>query len=119
MVLPHVGAPRLYPEENFKDFAYPKDIKGLSHWHRWIDAIVDGTKTSDGFDYAGPLSEAVQLGNVATLAARPPTPKRGSNVVKDPPVLKWDAENLRFTNSPEGNALLTKTYRPGWEVPPA
>ena len=119
MVLPHVGGPRLYPVENFKDFTYPKDIKGLSHWHRWIDAIVEGTKTSDGFDYAGPLSEAVQLGNLATRVARPPMPKRGSNVVKDPPVMNWDAENLRFTNSPEANALLTKTYRPGWEVPAA
>ena len=119
MVLPHVGGPRLYPVENFKDFTYPKDIKGLSHWHRWIDAIVEGTKTSDGFDYAGPLSEAVQLGNLATRVARPPMPKRGSNVVKDPPVMNWDAENLRFTNNPEANALLTKTYRPGWEVPAA
>src|SRR5688572_16339760 len=119
MLLPHLAGPRFYPVENFKDFAYPKDIKGLSHWHRWIDAILDGSKTSDGFDYAGPLSEAVQLGNVATRAVRAPIPKRGSNIVKNPPVLNWDAENLRFTNSPEANALLTKTYRPGWEVPAA
>ena len=119
MVLPHVGGPRLYPVENFKDFTYPKDIKGLSHWHRWIDAIVEGSKTSDGFDYAGPLSEAVQLGNVATRAARPPMPKRGTNVVKEIPVMNWDSEKLRFTNYPEANALLSKTYRPGWEVPAA
>ena len=33
--------------------------------------------------------------------------------------LKWDAENLRFTNNVEANALLTKTYRKGWEVPAA
>jgi hypothetical protein len=65
------------------------------------------------------LSEAVQLGNVATRAVRPPTPKRGSNVVKNPPVMKWDAANLRFTNNPEANALLTKSYRKGWEVPAA
>jgi hypothetical protein len=119
MVVPHVGGPRLYPLENFKDFAYPKDIKGLSHWHRWIDAILEGTKTSDGFDYAGPLSEAVQLGNIATRAARPSPPKRGTNVVKDALVLQWDAAKLRFTNSPEANAMLTKAYRPGWEVPAA
>jgi predicted dehydrogenase len=119
MVLPHVGGPRLYPLENFAGFAYPKDIKGLNHWHRWVDAILEGGKTTDGFDYAGPLSETVQLGNVATRVARPPLPKRGSNIVKDPPVLKWDAENLRIVNNPEANALLTKTYRAGWEVPAA
>jgi predicted dehydrogenase len=119
MVLPHVGGPRLYPVENFKGFAYPKDIKGLNHWHSWVDAILAGGRTTDGFDYSGPLSETVQLGNVATRVARPPLAKRGTNVVKDEPPLLWDAANLRFTNSPEANRLLTKTYRPGWDVPAA
>jgi predicted dehydrogenase len=121
MVLPHVGGPRLYPEENFKGFVYPKEPKIASHWHRWIDAILEGGKTTDGFDYAGPLSETVQLGNVATRYARPPTPKRGNNTVapKDTNLLQWDAENLQFTNAPAANALLTKKYRPGWEVPAA
>jgi predicted dehydrogenase len=121
LVLPHVGGPRLYPVETFKDFAYPKDLKGTNHWHRWIDAIVDGAKTTAGFDYAAPLTETVQLGNVATRACRAPKPKRGSNVhaARDVNTLKWDAANLRFTNHEEANALLTKTYRAGWEVPAA
>src|SRR6185503_17505697 len=53
LVLGHIAAPRLYPLEKFKDYAYPKDLKGLNHWHRWVDAIVGGTKTTCGFDYAG------------------------------------------------------------------
>lgn len=121
MLLPHVAGPRLYPVENFVGFTYPKDLKGLNHWHRWIDAIVEGSKTTAGFDYAGPLSETVQLGNVATRACLPPTPKRGSNTqaARDVNVLKWDAKNLKITNNAEANALLTKTYRAGWEVPAA
>jgi predicted dehydrogenase len=121
MVLPHVGGPRLYPVENFKDYVLPKEPMIASHWHRWVDAIVQGGKTTDGFDYAGPLSETVQLGNVATRAARPPLPKRGDNslVPKSVNTLEWDAANLRFTNSEKANALLTKVYRPGWEVTPA
>lgn len=119
MVLPHVGGPRLYPQENFTGFTYPKDIKGLNHYHRWIDAILGGEKTTAGFDYAAWLAETVQLGNVATRVIRPPKPKRGSNVVKDSPVLEWDAAACRITNNPEANALLTKSYRPGWEVTPA
>ena len=120
MVLPHVGGPRLYPVENFKDYTAPKEPKIASHWHRWIDAIIEGGRTTDGFDYAGPLSETVQLGNVATRAVRPPQPKRGDNALgREASVLVWEAERLQFPKNPEFNALLTKVYRPGWEVPPA
>ena len=34
-------------------------------------------------------------------------------------VLEWDAENLRFKNNEDANALLRRTYRKGWEVSPA
>ncbi|MSU47695.1 MAG: Gfo/Idh/MocA family oxidoreductase [Opitutus sp.] len=121
LVLPHVGGPRLYPVDNFSGFAYPKDIKGLNHYHRWLDAIVDGTKTTDGFDYAGWLSEAAQLGNVATRFPRRPAKPTGKLSVEsgEMNLLEWDHENLRITNNVEANALLTRVYRPGWEVSPA
>lgn len=119
MVLPHVGGPRLYPTENFPGFVYPKDMKGLNHSHRWVDAILSGEKTSAGFDYAGWLSETVQLGNVATRAAIPPEGKKGTSAAPEPRALAWDPDAFRFTNSPEATALLTKTYRRGWEIPAA
>ena len=121
MVLPHFSGPRLYPVENYTAFAYPKDIRGLNHYHRWVDAILDGTKTSDGFEYAGWLSEAAQLANVATRVPRRPVKSDGrlTAAPEEMNVLEWDAENLRITNNPAANALLTRVYRPGWEVPPA
>ena len=61
-----------------------------------------GTKTTDGFDYAGPLSETVQLGNVA---ARLPGQK-----------LDWDSVAMKFTNVEAANRMLTKSYRKGFEV---
>ena len=30
--------------------------------------------------------------------------------------LEWDAENLRVTNAPEANALLSREYRAGWTL---
>ena len=70
MVLAHVGGPRMYPLEKYKGFNYPKEV-GLNHRHRWVDGIFANEKTSDGFHYAGPLAETVQLGNVATRFAAP------------------------------------------------
>lgn len=104
MVLQHVGMPKLYPVEKFADYEMPAETT-LNHWHVWVDAILAGTQTSDGFHYAGPLTETTQLGNVAALL-----PGRE---------LAWDAEALKITNVEEANALLTKEYREGFEVPPA
>ena len=33
--------------------------------------------------------------------------------------LQWDAESFRIPNHPAAHALLTNSYRPGWEVPAA
>ena len=73
MVLPHVAMPQLYPQAKYAGFAMP-DVKGTNHWHDWVDAVIAGQKTTDGFEYAGPLSETVQLGNIAADC-----PARNSN----------------------------------------
>lgn len=101
LVLPHVAMPALYPVEKYADFRMPEE-SNLNHWHVWVDAVLEGTRTSDGFHYAGPLTETVQLGNVA---ARLPGVS-----------LTWDAEALAVTDVAEANALLTKQYRAGWEI---
>ena len=101
MVLPHIGMPQLYRQSKSVEFK-PVDVKGLNHWHVWVDAIQSNTKTSDGFHYAGPLTETVQLGNIAALH---PEQK-----------LEWDAKSLRITNAAEANSLLTKKYRNGFAV---
>ena len=102
LVLPHVAMPQLYPEGNFPSDQIKKEA-GVNHYHVWVDAVLAGTKTTDGFEYAGPLTEAVQLGNVATRMA-------GTT-------LEWEAPALRFRNHPAANQLLTKQYRSGWEIP--
>ncbi|MEZ5387302.1 MAG: Gfo/Idh/MocA family oxidoreductase [Prosthecobacter sp.] len=115
LVQAHVAGPRLYPVDKFKGFKYPKE-EGRSHWHTWIDACLAGEKTSDGFHYAGPLAETVQLGNVATRLAIPKIDPVTGRMEEADKVLEWDAANLRFTNAPEADKLLTKTYRKGFEV---
>jgi predicted dehydrogenase len=124
MMLPHIAMPSLYPEEKFGKNLNPGDlarrarakdkptdkvaidlpdfVEGSSHYHAWVDAITQGHETTDNFAYAGPLTEAVQLGNVAS---------RFSGVK-----LEWDAAAMKFPNKPEAEALLTKEYRKGWEL---
>ncbi|MEK0450399.1 MAG: hypothetical protein RL088_2667 [Verrucomicrobiota bacterium] len=99
MVLPHVGTPALYPADKF-----PKQEKvaGANHYHLWVDGIIANARTTDGFHYAGPLTEAVQLGNVATRV-----PGK---------LLNWDTAALKVTNSDEAQKLITKEYRKGFGI---
>lgn len=117
MVLAHVAGPRLYPVEKFQGFQYPKET-GLSHWHRWVDGIFANQKTSDGFHYAGPLAETVQLGNVATRFAIPRIDENTGRLDEKGTTLEWDAANMRIPNLPEAEEYLTKHYREGWEIQP-
>lgn len=114
LVLAHVAGPRLYPLDKFTGFQYPKE-QGLSHWHRWVDACRGGEKTSDGFDYAGPLSETVQLGNVATRLAIGEIDQRTGRPL-NPKTLEWDTQAFAFKNNPAADKLLTKSYRKGWAI---
>ena len=51
------------------------------------------------FDYAGPLTEAVLLGNVAIRAG-----KR----------IDWDAANLRARDLAAADQYIHREYRKGW-----
>jgi predicted dehydrogenase len=102
MLTPHVGGPRLFPQEQYANFAYPK-LGPDNHWTQFIDVALGERKaTLAGFDFAGPLTETVLMGNIAARYRSE--------------TLKWDAANLKFTNKPEANAHLRRAYRKGWEV---
>ena len=73
-----------------------EDDEGALHHLEWIAACKGEGKTFSDFDYAGPMTEAVLLGNVALR-----TGKR----------IEWDAENLRVTNAPEAAQFIRRDYR--------
>lgn len=100
IVIPHVAAPKLFPEEKFAATELPT-VPGLDHYIQWADAARGVGKTTDDFSYAGPLTETVLLG---TIAIRQPGE-----------TLKWDAEKLVITNSEPAQNMLSKNYRAGWE----
>ncbi len=101
MVLPHIARALLYPDKKFKDFRFPQ-VAEKDHWDCYVDACLGGARTTAGFDYSGPLAEAVLVG---TVALRFPQT-----------TLHWDAATLTFAE-PSANSFVRRYYRSGWAVP--
>jgi predicted dehydrogenase len=98
---------RIVPESKMQEIGPslpPKSlprIPGGDHFGEWLNACKGGTPAGSGFDYSGPLTEMVLLGNVALRARRR---------------IEWDSAALKITNLPAANAYLTKPYRAGHGV---
>lgn len=101
MLLPHVSRLQLFPMAKFDDYKLPR-VEGESHWEQFIEACRGNGKTSADFAYAGPLTEAILLGGIAS---------RFQNTT-----LKWDSPGLKF-DLPEANAFVRRDYREGWKIP--
>jgi len=100
LLVPHVAAPKLYPEEAFSGIEVPH-VAGVDHYVQFADACRGEGETTSHFDYAGPLTETVMLG---TIAERLPGE-----------TLQWDAGALRIGNSSAAQAMVSKPYRKGWQ----
>ena len=99
------GGPRLIPETKMQAYDRPKKtlkrIKG-SHEQNWIDACKGGDPACSNFDYSGPFTEMVVMGN---FAIRLPGK-----------VLKWDGPNMKVTNNEEADAFVKPFLRSGWTL---
>jgi predicted dehydrogenase len=98
---PYIAMPVLLPAEKFKGHKVPNP-GAEDHYRQFVEACRGNGKTSAPFDYAGPLTESVLLGCLATRF-----PKT---------TLEWDAEKLAVTNVQEANPFVRRKYRKGWEV---
>mgnify|MGYP003645858134 CR=1 FL=1 len=94
--------PRLVPDTLMEDYEYPEptlqrigwmDRAHWKKWHHWdwIRACKGGPEPGANFNYAGPLTETVLLGNVALRACA-----LGQT-------MQWDSENMRSQNVPEAS----------------
>jgi predicted dehydrogenase len=103
MLLADYGKYALLPEDKFQGFQPPAPFipKSLGHHEEWIHACKTGEPTTCNFEYAGWLTEANHLGNVAYR-----TGKR----------LEWNAAEMRAVNAPEADQFLRRDYRTGWKL---
>lgn len=101
-------SPRIIPEAKMREFLPNRPDKSIprvpesNHYLEWLTACKGGTPAGSNFDYAGPFTEAILLGNVAIRTGQK---------------IEWDAANMRITNLPEANRLIHPPYREGWEMP--
>ncbi|MEK6238922.1 MAG: gfo/Idh/MocA family oxidoreductase, partial [Planctomycetales bacterium] len=71
------------------------------HHKDWITACKGGAPTLSNFEYAGLLTEANHLGNVAFRAGKK---------------IQWNAEEMRAANAPDAERFIRRDYRKGWKL---
>jgi predicted dehydrogenase len=100
--------PKVYPEDKMEKLPKePQTIERIpdgigGHEKDWIRACKTGKPASCNFDYAGPLSEMVLMGNLAVRFPNRP--------------LLWDGEKMTVTSEPKANRFVSRVYRQGWSL---
>jgi len=92
------------------------------HQADWVAACKEGfgkekhKALTSSFDYSGPLTESVLMGNLA-IRSYNLREKSGSRF-KYPgrKKLLWDGKNMKITNFEAANQFVKRTYRKGWEL---
>lgn len=116
--------PKLYRKgEKTITFEQPKDtLPEHGHQYKWIDAIKAGFGSNEhkaltsSFDYSGPLTETVLMGNIAIRSYLLRKGKGRNMDYYGRKKLLWNGTKMRITNLEEANQFVTRSYREGWEV---
>ena len=92
---------RIIPETEMRDFLKNRmpektEKNSIGHHKEWIEACKGGELGGANFNYSGPLTEMVLLGNLAVRTGKK---------------IKWDAKNMRCTNVSSANRYVRKDYR--------
>lgn len=118
--------PKLYLNDGTTDFGpevEKMDEPEYGHQRKWVDACKAGFGSEEhlaltsSFDYAGPMTETVLMGNLAirSYMLRKENDKGAMDFFARKKLL-WDGENMRITNLEEANQFVGRTYREGFEV---
>ncbi|MAR13578.1 MAG: oxidoreductase [Blastopirellula sp.] len=101
---------KIYPQARAQQYGQPPKRlpRSAGHHAEWLAACKGGPPAGSNFDWAGPMTETVLLGNVALRSQLRDDLTRMA--------LNWDAQNLKFTNHPPANEYLRRAYRAGWEI---
>ena len=96
---------QLLPYSLMKEVKRPEKILPritMSHEMNWVHACKTGEKACADFDFSGPLTEMVLMGNLSLYY---PGQK-----------IRWDGQAMQAVNLPEANQYVKHLYREGWSL---
>jgi hypothetical protein len=93
----------LIPGSRWAEYALPPRLLTRSPGHQrdWIRACKGGEPACSNFSIAGPYTEWMVLGAIATRV---------------PGKLLWDSKKMEFTNNRDANKYVKPLFRKGWEL---
>lgn len=115
--------PRLLPTLRMKDLDVKQTLPRVpeGHYLQWVNACRAGygnATTSSPFEYAGPFTESILMGNLAIRSwmLKNPNLKGWEDKYLGRKKLLWDAPNMRVTNFEAANQFVQREYRSGWKL---
>ena len=106
------------------DSGYPNlDKPENGHQVSWVQACKAGFESKEhkaltsSFDYSGPLTETVLMGNLAirSYALQRQNDQDRAEFYGRKKLL-WDGENMKITNFDEANQFVSRDHRAGWKL---
>jgi predicted dehydrogenase len=95
--------PKLIPESKMQEFKQPpKSLpRSPGNDREWIDACKGGKPGGANFEFEGPITETLLLGNVALRAGKK---------------ISWDGPTMKVLNVPQAQQYVQREYREGWTL---
>jgi predicted dehydrogenase len=95
----------------------------FGHQAKWAEACKTGFNSKEhlaltsSFDYSGPLTETVIMGNLAIPSLNLRTAKKdGGFDYPGQKKLLWDGPSMKITNFADANQFVKREYRSGWTL---
>jgi len=109
-----------------KDYATKNPYEKLpeyGHQVAWCEAVKEGfggkihQGLTSSFDYSGPLTETVLMGNLAIRSYQLGKKRTNGGLDFDGrKKLLWDGGNMKITNYDDANQFVGREYREGWKL---
>jgi hypothetical protein len=100
----HGENPQIIPEKKMRSYAGENEAQEEGRSRRsntWVNSIKKNEESPGSFLFAGPVTEAINLGAVALRAGRR---------------VDYDTASMTITNFQRANKYLSRQYRKGWEL---